>query len=269
MEDRALVELAIQTRSRPGPCSHAGADAGVESSSPLAYALGWLVANAIVGARYADCALDVLPVHHPERGWDRFVITRRVTAERFAQEPADRFGVLWLTGPDAPRLTRASGAPLLALGERLLVRPEQALAEVLACLPAQSLAGEDLGKYWRGRQLVYPRLYRAVTELVAEYPGLVVAREIFIDTEPVDGRFHPLYLHGSSLLEAYTYDWILIQHGARAAFVRIHGEQALYETDSEGWSTVKRSVANESIEGIKRRMRGWLRICETPDPRTT
>ena len=47
------------------------------------YTWGWATASAIVRARYADSAIDALPVIHPDHGWDRFLLTRRVTDKVF------------------------------------------------------------------------------------------------------------------------------------------------------------------------------------------
>src|SRR5687768_6398032 len=70
--------------------------------NPLGYALGWVVADAIVSNRYLDSAIDALPISHPEQGWDRFLLTRRVSCQVCAGESADAFGTIMLTGEDAP-----------------------------------------------------------------------------------------------------------------------------------------------------------------------
>src|SRR3712207_8441597 len=76
-------------------------DADLPIPNRLGYALGWIVASAIVGTRYFDSALDALLVCHPEHGWDRFLLTRRVSCALLADEPADSFGLLLLDGDDA------------------------------------------------------------------------------------------------------------------------------------------------------------------------
>ena len=58
-----------------------------------------------------------------------------------------------------------------------------------------------------------------------------------------------------------TYDWVLLQLGEQAAFLRVHGNQSIYETDRKGWSTVRRQLSQEDDpERIKQRLRNWLRV---------
>lgn len=231
-----------------------------------AYAWGWAVASAIVRARYADSALDALPVIHPEHGWDRFLLTRRVTSNVFAEDTANRFGMILLTGEDAPVITRPSGTPLLALGPLFREDPEKAIAEAVALFPSYGLPKDDLGGRWRERKRQYPRLYRAISGLIAEQPEMLAAREVAVDTQPVDGAYHPLYLHGITKRPIVTYDWILVQWRDRAAFIRTHGMQSIYETDRGGWSTVRKQLGNEqNVEAIQKRIRAWLRIEGEPD----
>lgn len=270
MEIREQVELAIRNYAEleQVPLNDDTPEDVAYLATPdrLSFALGWVVANAIVAARYADSAIDALPVYHPENGWDRFLLTRRTTGKAFASEPANRFGMVMVDGDDAPRLTKPSGADKLALGAALRENPEKAIASVLAEVRAGSLLPLDLGMRWRDRQRNYPRLYQAVTELVVEYPGVVAAREIFVDDQQVDGAYHPLYLHGAAPQPAMLYEWFLIQYGDRAAFFRVHGGQSIYETERGGWSTVKSQLsAEESVEGIKQRLKAWLRIEGEPD----
>lgn len=270
MDVREHVELAVRNYEGlpPAPLSDALPEEQQYLATPdrLTFALGWVVANAIVGARFADSALDALPIYHPEHGWDRFLLTRRVSGDPFVGEPADSFGLIMLSGEDAPVITTPSGAPRLALGAALRADPEQALADALALFPPTGLPQPDLGKRWPDRQRFYPLLYQAVTELILAHPGLVAAREIFVDDQPVDGAYHPLYLHAVALKPAMTYDWVLLQLGEQAAFVRVHAGQAIYETDRKGWSTVRRQLNEEDPEGMQRRLRAWLRIDGAPDP---
>ncbi len=231
----------------------------------LAYALGWIVAGAIVKARYADSGIDVMPVFSPEHGWDRFLITRKTTADIFRTESANRFGMIMLSGEDAPLITRASGETRLPLGTLLREDPERAVAEVVAAFSARPLPKPDLGKSWKSRQEHYPRLYRAIVETIVEYPGTIAAREVFVDNQPVDGKYHPLYLHGAAVQPALVYDWFLVQHGERAAFLRTHGGQSIYETNRGGWATVKRQLAKEDDAGVQARILAWLRLEGEPN----
>ncbi len=247
--------------------SQSGIDAHLIVPDRQAYVWGWATAAAIVRARYADSAIDALPVIHPEFGWDRFLLTRRVTAPIFKDDTANRFGMILLTGDDAPVITRPSGAPRLALGPLFRENPKKALAEAVKLFPDYGLPQEDLGMRWRDRKRNYPRLYRALAELIAEEPEILVAREVAIDTEPVDGAYHPLYLHGVTKVPTVTYDWVLVQYRDRAAFIRTHCQQSIYETDRRGWATVRKQLGNEpNVEAIKKRIRAWLRIEGSPDP---
>lgn len=277
--NRELVELAIKNYENlpqiqlGGGQSEQGTDQDVSLATPnrLTYALGWIVANAIVQARYADSGIDAVPIFHPEHGWDRFLLTRRLTATLFAEEPADSFGLLMLDGEDAPRITKPSGAERLTLGRKLREDPDAALEETVGLfkrIPVPS--DKKMGVKWKERRVHYPRLYHAVTELLVENPGLAGAREIFVDDQPVDGAYHPLYLHGVALHPTMVYDWFLVQYGERAVFFRTHGGQTVYETDRGGWATVKRQLSQEeSTDAVKERIARWLRIGgRAPDRQT-
>lgn len=273
--NRELVELAIKNY-QDLPQIHLDdenpdADTSLATPNRLTYALGWIVANAIVGARYADSAIDVIPVFHPENGWDRFLLTRRLTAKIFADEAADSFGLIMLSGEDAPRITKPSGAERLALGKMLREDPDAALAEAVSLFPRVATPSDTkMGPKWKERRTQYPRLYHAVTELIVENPGLASAREIFVDNQPVEGAYHPLYLHGVALQPQIVYDWFLVQLGERAAFFRTHGGQSVYETDRGGWATIKRQLAQEEdTDGIKERLARWLRIGDRKPDRST
>lgn len=273
MDIREQVELALHNYSEleQVPLAEDTPEDVAYLATPdrLAFALGWIVSNAIVGSRYASSAIDALPIFHPESGWDRFLLTRRTTSTTFARETANRFGMVMVDGKDAPRLTKPSGADRLTLGKALRSDPEKAIASVLKEVRSGSLLPLDLGMRWRERKVQYPRLYAAVTELIVEVPGVVAAREIYVDDQQVDGAYHPLYLHGAAPQPTMLYDWFLIQYADRAAFFRVHGGQSIYETERGGWSTVKKQLAaEESVDAIKQRMKAWLRIDGEPDPTT-
>lgn len=273
MKIREQVELAIRNYSElePAPFSPEMSEETAYLATPdrLAFALGWVVANQIVQARYADSAIDALPIYHPEQGWDRFLLTRRLTADRFRNEAANRYGMVMLDGSDAPRVTKASGTTRLALGKALQRDPEQAARELLALFPPGPLLPKELGYRWQDRKRIYPMLYNVVTELVLEHPGVVAAREIYVDDQPVDGAYHPLYLHSVSPQPGVVLDWFLVQHGERAVFFRAHGGQVIYETDRRTWSTVKKQLAENDAETAKRRIKNWLRLDGgAPDPET-
>lgn len=269
MNVRELVQRAIANHEGlpPAPFSEDMPDATAYLATPdrLAYALGWIVASAIVSARFADSGIDVLPVYSPDNGWDRFLITRKTTGDVFRDESANRFGMIMLTGDDAPRITRPSGETKLSLGTLLREDPERAINDVVALFPPRPLPRPDLGKRWNDRKQAYPLLYSTVTELIVDHPGTIAAREVFVDNQPVDGKYHPLYLHGVAQQPALIYDWFLVQHGERAAFMRVHGWQSIYETDRGGWSTVKRQLSQEEPAGVRARILSWLRLEGEPD----
>lgn len=272
MNIREQVERAVQNYADlpqvPLSDDISDDDAYLATPDRLTYALGWIVANQIVNARYADSAIDALPVYHPESGWDRFLLTRRISGERFAAETANAYGMIMLTGDDAPNITLPSGKVRLSLGKALQNDPEKAVADALALFPPGQLLPLDLGMRWKDRKFVYPMLYSVVTDLIVDYPGLVAAREIFVDNQPVDGAYHPLHLHGAALEPTMVYDWMLVQYAERACFFRVHGGYSIYETDRGGWSTVKKQLSQESAEDARKRILSWLRIEGEPSPKT-
>lgn len=272
MNFREQVELAFKNYGELPPIPLAAditeGEQHLATPDRLGFALGWVVANAIVGARFADSAIDALPVFHPDNGWDRFLLTRRVSDPLFQEEAADSFGLILLSGEGAPRITHGNEDLRLSLGAALREDPDAALAAILELFPPFGLP-EGLGYGWDEKQQHYPRIYNAITELLLEHPGLVAAREIFVDDQPIDGAYHPLHLHGIALFPKMVYDWILVQLGDRACFFRVHGGQSIYETDRGGWATVRRQLNEEpTTEDIKRRIKAWLRIEGEPQPDT-
>ena len=193
--------------------SPAAAVPGMDSARAerLTYALGWIVANAIVSARYRDSAIDALPVCHPQSGWDRFLLTRRVSCQWCADEPADAFGLIMLDGDDAPRLTHPNGETRLSLGQLLRTDPHEAVERVLELFPPIGLVAGDHTPCWHERAAIYPTLYAAVTDLILEYPTLTAAREVLIDDQQIDGAFHPLYAHIAARSAQLAYDWFELE----------------------------------------------------------
>jgi len=229
------------------------------------YALGWVVANAIVAARYHDSALDVLPVEHPETGWDRFVLTRRVSCDAYRDEPADAFGYIMLTGDDAPRLTHPNGETRLTLGRPLRDDPTGAIGQVLDLLPTMGLASRDHTTCWHQRAPQYPMLYGAVTNLIVAHPALLAGREVVVDDRSVDSTYHPLYLHTSGRIAPITYDWFVLEHHDAVVFTRINGAQIVYRTETGNWATVARSLPLDTVDDLARRLRACLLIAGNPD----
>lgn len=234
---------------------------GIETPDRLAFALGWIAANVVVQRRYRKSGIDAIPIYHPENGWDRFLLTRRVTSQEFQQEPANKYGMIMLDGEDAPRLTTPGGKTILSMGEQMKEDPTAILKAMLKRIPREEMPEGKHGGRWKDRRKIYPRLFRSVTELILENPGAVAAREIFVDDQPIDGAYHPLYLHGATLEPKILYDWFMVQLGRWAVFVRTHGGQTIFETDRQTWSTVKKQLSEEEdYEGIKRRLEGFVRL---------
>lgn len=266
-EEQVSTAIANYAELPPAPLSDELPDEQTYLATPdrLTFALGWVVANAIVKARYADSAIDALPIYHPETGWDRFLLTRRVSSPQFERETANAYGMILLTGDDAPLLTSPGGTTRVSLGRSLRNDPTTALASAVAHIKRGPLLPLDLGNNWKSRQRVYPLLYNAVTEIIVEHPGVVAAREIFVDTEQVDGAFHPIKLHTVIRHPQLVYDWFLVQSNERATFFKTHGNASIYETDRKSWSTVKNQIGNDSPEVMKQRILEWLRIGTTAD----
>ncbi|MEX2426317.1 MAG: hypothetical protein WD401_06080 [Thermomicrobiaceae bacterium] len=234
---------------------------GIETPDRLAFALGWIAANVVIQRRYRRCGIDALPIYHPETGWDRFLLTRRVTSTEFKDEPANSYGMIMLDGEDAPRLTTPGGKTILSMGQGMRDDPIATLKAMLKRIPRDEMPEGKHGGRWKQRRKVYPRLFRAITETLLEHPGMVAAREIFVDDKPIEGAYHPLYLHGAALEPKILYDWTMVQLGRWAVFFRTHGGQTIYETERRTWSTVKKQIADEeSYEEIKNRLEGFLRI---------
>lgn len=244
----------------------------------LSYALGWIAANAIVSSRFLSSAIDVLPVFHPQNGWDRFLITRRVSCRTYATEKADKFGLLMLSGEDGPRLTTAGGTTRLALGQAMRDDPEAALETLISMIPAPRIEGYKHTRCAHQRAMRYPHYYNVATELIVENPGVVCAREIYIDDEAIDGQYHPLYLHAVAIshggpgdrkgmvLPVMVYDWFQLQYGELFAFFDTAGSRAIYRTERDTWSRVRKQLRDEPDDSIRSRVSNWLRIDGRPDP---
>jgi len=256
------------------------ADLYLATPDRLAYALGWIVANQIVQARFATAAVDVLPIFHPENGWDRFVITRRVSSHVYSGMPADELGRIMLSGDNAPRFVLPSANVRFGLRDLLKRDADATIARVLAHIPEKPGGVGDLKRLRPSEQAPrYPEFYAAITALLLEYPGLVPSREIYIDDEQIDGQFHPLHLHGAELstygigdrhganLPVVTYNWIQLQYQELFAFLDRRGNRSVYRTDRATWARPKTQLVDEPAERVKPRIAGWLRLGgATPDP---
>ena len=202
----------------------------------LAYALGWILAAAIVGSRYRTSGIDVLPVYHPEHGWDRFLVTRRVSCRLYATEPADSLGTLWIGEEDAPVFTVGQSVRL-TLGKLTQHDPAEAIRRLLFAVPAPRLRQGDHATCPHLRAEKYPMIYRITAELIADHPGLIAAREIYVDDQPIDGAYHPLYTASGARLTGWTYDYIQYLAGDRIVFLGIDGRLATFEVEPGIWRT--------------------------------
>lgn len=242
--------------------------------SPLGYAYSWVLAAEIVDARFLLSGVDVLPVFHPENGWDRFLITRRVTGTAFQYQPANEYGMLLLDTDAAVNYTSPGGKLRVAVAESVRDEPHAVLEQVLGRIKAPRLAKDSPNRLTEYEESPhYPRNLRAVVELIVENPGLTAAREIYIDDQEIDGQYHPLYLHSVELssmgpgdrhginVATTTYRWFQLQLGDLFAFFDKRGTRAVYRTDRGTWSRVKKQLSEEeSLEDVKTRLKGWLRI---------
>ncbi len=226
------------------------------------YVLGWLAASLIVTERYLDSAIDAIPVYHPDHGWDRFLLTRRVSCNLLAEEASNAFGIIELAPDDAPRLTDPDGHVLLPLGELFQSDVTGALDQLSAHFPPVGLVAGDHADCAHTRSDRYPWLYRVVARLIAEHPGLVAARELVIDDQVVDGAYHPLFVHTAERGSAVRYDWFALQSAVTGypAFFRINGRQSVHRTTRATWASSRQQLAELSEEAARDRLRSWLRL---------
>ena len=249
--------------------------------SPLGYAYGWIVASEIVNARFEETGVDVLPVFHPENGWDRFLITRRVSGSAFRYQPANEFGMLLLDAERQISYTSPGGKLRVPVADGLEDSPDSVVEAILRYVNPPRLGSRDEIRLLEHEVAPrYPSILQAVTELIVEHPGLVAAREIYIDDEEIDGQYHPLYLHAAELtsmgpddrhganVATTTYRWFQLQIGELFAFMDMRGARTVYRTDRQSWSRVKKQLADEeTVEEMKARIKGWLRLDgHEPDP---
>lgn len=243
----------------------AGAGRHLRTPDAVGLGLAWVVARGIVGAYYRTHAVDAVPSYDVERGWDRFVVTRRVSCRHGAGEGPEVEACIAVAGADAPILTAGARAAL-PLGQALRRDPEAASRLVLDRLSPPPLPAGDHSACWHEAAPFYPSLYAAVAELVLEHRTVSAAREVFVDDREIDGTFHPLYLHGYVVEPQVVYDWFAVERGSYTAYVRINGGSAVYQTDDGGWSTVRTPPAGDDHHTMKRRLCRWLRIGGRPDP---
>ena len=238
----------------------------------LAYALGWISAAAVISSRYESSAIDVLPVFHPDNGWDRFLITRRVSCAECEDEPADRFGLISLSGDGAPSMVMPRSGDAVSFGDQLQKEPAQALERLIGAVPNPGLSRGDHNECVHTVAGAYPELVNVVARMIVEHPGLVVCREIYIDDRQIDGEFHPLYLHAVELparvegerppgpVATTTYNWFQFQHGDWFAFMSIDGRRAIYQADQTTWRRASSAPIDERDGPVASQIAAWLRL---------
>ncbi len=266
-----LVDTAVQNygelESTEAPQDVAPDAVATIIPNPLAYALGWILGDAVVANRYHGSAIDALPICHPENGWDRFLLTRRVSCVPCAGESADSFGTLMLTGEDAPIYVAPDGSEL-PLGTMLREDPDAAVEKLLEKVPQIGLVQGEHNACWHFRAEKYPDIYHAVAQTVVENPGVIALREIFVDEVQYEGAFHPIYLMTGALTKGLTYNWFAIESPDNVAFFVIDGSSTIYQTDQGNWASVGKQLNQEDREGARRRILAWLRIEGQPDRAT-
>lgn len=238
--------------------------ADIATPHRLGYALGWIAASVIVRAYYREAGIDALPVYHPEHGWDRFLLTRRVSCDLLADEPADSFGLILLSGADAPILAQPDGTTRLALGP--LYRTDPARAPLLEQIAPPPLPAGDHARCPHARGARYPALFEAVTALIVAHPGVVAAREVFVDDRRIDGAFHPLFLHTGGRVTGYTYHWLAVTFRGRTVFVRENGEQVVHEAEPGVWRSEPTYFTQDDPPAMEQTLCTWLYLDGTSEP---
>jgi hypothetical protein len=238
--------------------------ADIATPHRLGYALGWIAASVIVRAYYREAGIDALPVYHPENGWDRFLLTRRVSCDLLADEPADSFGLLLLSDADAPILAQPDGTRRLALGP--LYRTDPAHTTLLEQIAPPPLPAGDHTRCPHERGALYPALFEAVTALIVAHPGVIAAREVFVDDHQVDGAYHPLFLHTGGRVTGFTYRWLAVTYQGRTAFVWCHGQQVVHESEPGIWRSEPTYFTQDDPPAMEQALRTWLHLDGTSEP---
>lgn len=224
------------------------------------YAIAWLIASLVVEHRFPETALDAIPLYAPAIGWDRFVLTRRISCDHCDAELANAFGQLQLGPGGTVNLTDPAGTVQVAFfpaeADQLLAR----LDHVLQALPVLELRAGDHRSCQHRRAPLYPQVFTTMARLVAAEPSLVVAREIFIDVDLIDGMRHPLWAHTARQESGYTYDWFGLRRARSntAAFVRISGQQVIYRTDRSTWASHSLEAESLTTEVLSGQLQSWL-----------
>jgi len=223
------------------------------------YVMGWVIANEIIGARYREDGIDVIPVFQTDSERERFLITRRVSCRYCAHMPGNEFGYLSVNDEYGPTFISPGNDAILPIGTLIQMDTASACAAVLDRIPAGLLMGENHDTCLHHQAKIYPSLYAAVTRLLISSPDVVAAREVHVGDQAQDGEFHPIFLHTAGVVQGIVYDWFAIESLHNTAFIHISGAPALYRRRSGNWAA-KRLQYQTSVEAITREITGWLEV---------
>ncbi len=225
-------------------------DAPVTAVSRQAIVAAWQAANEIVQAHYETGAIDAFPIYTEDGGLEKFMITRRLACVVHNGDLPDQYGTLQLTADDTPRYTRGDKSFDSSDRTRLLAEFEGT---------DEPLEGHE--RCWhRYAGAQYGRIYQAVTELVAEYPQVSAAREIYVDKEFVEGTYHPLYLHSFVQEPQMVYDWFAIEADDQAVFIRISGEATIFRSETGTWRFIGAVMKDATTAELKAQFIEWLQL---------
>jgi hypothetical protein len=210
---------------------------------------GWQAANAIVQAHYEKGAIDAFPIYSDEAGLEKFMLTRRLACVVHNGDLPDQWGTLHLTGAASRQFSR--GKETRDFGDIPGLLSEFAAVD-------EPLEGHE--RCWHRYATQYPRIYQAVTDLIAEYPQVSAAREIYVDKEFVDGTYHPLYLHAFVQEPMMVYDWFAIEADEQAVFIKITGEASIFRSEVGTWRFVGAVLKDATTDELKKQFKEWLKL---------
>ena len=209
----------------------------------------WQIANELVQVHYEQGAIDAFPIYSEEAGLEKFMLTRRLACVVHNSDLPDQFGTIQLVGDYAPRYVRENRT--FALADKSSISAEFADVD-------EELAGHE--RCWHRYATQYPRIFQVVSELIAEYPEVSAAREIYVDKEFVEGTYHPLYLHSFVQDPMMVYDWFAIEAGDWAVFMKITGEATIFRSESGTWRFIGAVMKDKTAEELKAQFIEWLHL---------
>jgi len=224
----------------------------IEQDEPIDHAMivaAWEAANSVVQAHYTEGGIDGFPVFSEQGQLEKFLFTRRLACVVHNSDLPDQFGAIELAGETGPRLIKGADVGGLDGIETFVSNLDEF---------DEALAGHE--RCWHRYAAQYPRIYQAVTNLVSRFPQVVVAREIYVDKEFVDGTYHPLYLHSFVQEPMMVYDWFAIEADEQAVFLRITGEASIFRSEKGTWRFVGAVLKERSTEEIEQQLIEWLHL---------